>query len=200
MTRKKGYYGPEDLASLTKAYDLTDVTEFTDSEGCEVTSEDFVEDSTFTASDFQSHDLDEILEKLAYKWNLYVSDEVSDNCPHFFFTSDGELESFDLGMQRDFKDKVEEYLMDHYVEGYDFQSAYLTFDTTNMSIWKEIIKNSFKSIKVSVTFTQPYWEGSNIDDDDANCGDELFCEGYESMGGDKDLAYVNVELSYEYMN
>ncbi|MBO7734326.1 MAG: hypothetical protein J6S67_17305 [Methanobrevibacter sp.] len=195
MTKKISYYDQEALDNLTKAYDLVNVREWTDDESFEVTSEDFADNSDFDASKFKTDDLDEILEYLANQWDIFVGN--NDDSSYFDFASDGEMISFDLGMQREFISKVENYIKDNYTMGYDFQSAYLTFDTRDISTWKDIIKNSFKSIDVTVTYTMPYWDDSNIADEDVTSGEELFFEGYEG-DGDKLEAYINVDLSFEY--
>ena len=196
--KRKAYYDTEDLDNLTEAYDLVDVSEWTDTESYEITSEDFADDSDFEASKFKTDDLDEILEYLALQWNIYVGDKADDeNCFHFDFASDGEMMSFDRAMQRDFIDKVENYIKDNYTMGYDFQSAYLTFDTRDISMWKDIIKNSFKSIDVDITYTMPTWDDDNIDDEDVTNGEDLFYEGIEGYQ-DKSEAYINVTLSFEY--
>ena len=155
--KRKAYYDQEGLENLTEAYDLVDVEEETDSESYEITSEDFADDSDFDASKFETDDLDEILEYLALQWCTYVGNEASENeCYYFDFASEGEMRSFDSAMQRDFISKVEGYIKDNYTMGYDFQSATLTFDTRDISIWKDIIKNYFKSIDIDITYTMPY--------------------------------------------
>lgn len=196
--KRKAYYSTEDLENLTKTYDLTDVEEETDVQIVEVTSEDFADNSNFEASKFKTDDLDEILEYLAYQWDIYVGNQADDNdCFMFDFVDDGELIRFDKNLQADFISKVENYIKDNYVMDYDFQSATLTFDTRDISIWKEIIKNSFSSVEVSVTFTMPYWDDDNIDDDDVNNGEDFFYEGIEDVY-DKSEAYINVSLGFEY--
>ena len=195
--KRKAYYSTEDLENLTKAYDLTDVEEETDCQIVEVTSEDFADNSNFEASKFKTDDLDEILEYLALQWDIYVGNEVSGDCSYFDFVDDGELIRFDSAMQADFISKVENYIKDNYVMDYDFQSATLTFDTRDISIWKQIIKNSFSSCDVSVAFTMPYWDDDNIDDEDVNNGEDFFYEGIEGYQ-DKSEAYINVSLGFEY--
>ena len=196
--KRKAYYSTEDLENLTNAYDLVGVEEETDVEDYEVTSEDFVDNSNFEASKFKTNDLDEILEYLALQWCIYVGNQADDNeCYYFDFVSEGEMMSFDSAMQSEFISKVEKYIEDNYVAGFDFQSADLLFDTRDISIWKDIIKNSFKSIDVDISYTMPYWDDDNIDDDDVKNGEDLFREGIEGEG-EKQLAYINVDLSFEY--
>ena len=134
---------------------------------------------------------------MALQWDIYVGNEVSGDCSYFDFVDDVELMNFDKSLQADFISKVENYIKDNYAMDYDFQSATLTFDTRDISIWKEIIKDSFKSVDVSVAFTMPYWGDDNIDDDDVSNGEDFFYEGIEDVS-DKSEAYINVSLGFEY--